>query len=300
MKFDTKCLSCEKTTELNTRMTVTIDDISYEIVFCDEHGDDITPKKAKDKVIKKLKHYNELVEQMKEFGVDVNSTKTSSGGIVLPTIQEPQPEPVAGPQHISKAVKSIILPKQQQAQPVRTMKVVMSPNGVGQRSPTNKSELLTVQPISGVASGGGTQVTIEGRSSVNIGETVQRAIEAGKKKGSVDRDAKTLMPSSKVVESQTVRGRGGQPMTIARAIKHSSGGGTIINVVDTGGDHVIQQRFRALASEGMRDNKRIYNYGEKGYDVANCTLCAGTGITASNGDSCPKCQGAGILNKGWT
>ena len=95
-----------------------------------------------------------------------------------------------------------------------------------------------------------------------------------------------------VLADRLVRGRGGQPMRIPRVIKHTIGGNTVINVVDTGGDKLIQDRFR-----GLRDV--IYNYGEKGYDVQNCTLCGGSGVAAATGGTCPKCQGVGFLNKGW-
>ena len=306
IQFNTKCLRCESITNLNTHMSVKVENTEYDVVLCDQHSDDTTPKMAREVVAQKLAEYASLVEKMKAFGVDMS--QVSPGGIVLAQTKPEQteaPQPQQQPEQKGSAKIIVATPRQQPKQQM-TRQQPAAQGGVKvvskqpAESSIQKSEALRIRPISGVAVGSGAQVQIEGRPSVNIGDTIQRVIEEGKRGGRIDREEKVAMPTSRVSETQTVRGRGGQPMTIPRVIKHNQGT-TVINVVDTGGDQTIQQRFRTLAAQGMNDNKKIYNFGDprQGYDVMNCTLCGGTGITASNGESCPKCKGTGILNKGW-
>ena len=281
MQLDKQCLRCGATTNLDTSLKITVEDKTYEVSLCTTHGENTTPKQAKDLIIKKLKEYNELVEKMKSFGMDIANMQTSPGGIALP---KAAPAPAPAPEAPSETP-----PEDAPAAPVipSSTKVIIQklPQTKGKTTEIIRGQVPTVRAISGVAQGARTSMRVEGRSSINVAESIDKEIQAiapGSK----------IRPASKVMEEQLVRGRGGQPMRIPRVIKHTIGGNTVINVVDTGGDKLIQDRFR-----GLRDV--IYNYGEKGYDVQNCTLCGGSGVAAATGGTCPKCQGVGFLNKGW-
>lgn len=289
MVLNKTCLCCSATTDLNTRMQVTVESKEYEIVLCSQH-EETTAKKAREIVAAKLKEYAELMEKLKSFGMNAEDCEMSAGGIAIPkAIEEPAPaEPT--PADNPTGVKVIVAKKRPQAAPMQTQ-LAPAPTMI-------RSDNFTVNPnraMAGAVKGIASEVNLEGRSSINVQTAVAGEMEVARKKGVISESSPK--PMSQFVESQTVRGRGGAPMTIPRRIKHNIGGETFINVVDTGGDRTIQDRARALAAEDGW-GKDAFRY-RKGYDVTPCSLCGGTGNTSINNEVCPKCKGAGVLNKGW-
>lgn len=300
MQLDKQCLRCSKTTELNTMMKISVDEKSFDVALCDVHAEDTTPKKAQDLVRTKLKEFDDLVVKMRGYGIDITKNNMSTGGIAIP-----------------EKIEQVVVPRADQSTgviveraPVAQQIAVNQPTGVqvqyqrpeavapvivgGKIMKEGGGRSLSFKPFSGVAhdTHGPGSVQLPGHASMNVGEAVEREMEAGKKSGTVAQNAHR--PTSRIEATQIVKGRGGRAMTLPRVIRHSSGGDTIINVVDTGGDRTIQERTRALAMD-----KVVYNYGEKGYDVQTCPLCEGHGRTAINGQTCRKCDGMGILNRGW-
>lgn len=290
MVLNKTCLCCSSTTELNTRMQVTVESKEYEIVLCSQH-EETTAKKAREIVAAKLKEYADLMEKLKSFGMNAEDCEISAGGIAIPkAIEEPAPATPAEPTPADNptGVKVIVAKKRPQAAPMQT-----------QLAPTMiRSDNFTVNPnrtMAGAVKGIASEVNLEGRSSINVQSFIEADIAKSRQTGALSESAPK--PMSKIAESQTVRGRGGAPMTIPRRIKHNIGGETFINVVDTGGDRTIQDRTKALAAEDGW-GKDPFRY-RKGYDVTPCSLCNGTGNTSINNEVCPKCKGTGVLNKGW-
>lgn len=287
MQLNNRCLRCETTSDLNTIISVMVEGEKFEIALCGQH-EGITPKQVRNLVLKKQKQYKDLVSKMKAFGVDVDSIETSSEGVL---VVPPKDEPVLVEQPVEQ--EPVERPNQKVVQ-----EVVQQPiEGRSEQAPVVEGKLakqqnLSVQPVAGQAKGHAVDVNVESRTSVDVNDAVAREVQAAKDEGKLAKDAPTEFISN-VTETQVVRGRGGQPMTIPKVIKHNIGGNTVINIVDTGGDQTIQDRTRALAQE-----EKPYSFASQGFDVQDCTMCKGSGMTTINNSECPKCKGTGILNKG--
>lgn len=94
-------------------------------------------------------------------------------------------------------------------------------------------------------------------------------------------------------EEQTISGRAGTPTAIPKKIV-SEAGTTEINVVNTGGDKALQERFKALA-HGSQSNVKSPDF-RSGYAIRECAVCRGTGTTKIGNKTCPKCNGSGIMS----
>lgn len=262
MILNKKCLRCESTQNLNTSMTVVIDTVKYDIVLCDQHAEDTTPKKAKELVLKKVNEYNELISKMKEFGLTV--TENSAGIAVPEKIEVPAPE-----QKVESQQEPTPGPKPEAKKPEQKTHVL------------KKAVLPAVAPkivnqLNGISS----------HKSLDINGTIAQAAEIAKKKGHEVKQ----MPITEEYETQVVLGRGGQQMVIPKTIKDNTGGSTRITIVDTGGDRTIQHRAKAQ----MHDPDP--HFFKSGYNVKECPMCSGTGQAKIGNNVCPKCKGAGILN----
>lgn len=265
MKFDKKCIKCDSASNLNTVLAVKVDGKNVRVVICDEHADDTTPKQAKEIVKSKMERYNELVKEMKDYGIDVNKLSETKGGIIVAEKPEPEPEPEPEVEDVPEKPRSRVL---------------------------KKARIGKVKSIGGTAQGVAASVNVESRQSIDAEQAVMSEVAEAKRKGE-----RVTVPVTEDVEFQTVSGRQGQPMNIPRKIKHNDGN-TQIAVVDTGGDRTIQNRFKALA-EDSKNRDSSHHFGKQGYDVQECTLCRGTGIARIGGGPCKKCKGMGFLNKGW-
>ncbi len=100
--------------------------------------------------------------------------------------------------------------------------------------------------------------------------------------------AKDEAPAILEAEEQVVDGRCGIPTPIPKKIV-SEAGVTEINIVNTGGDQALQNRFKDMAKEGKPPDFA------HGYKLRQCGICVGTGIAKITGQTCPKCKGAGEL-----
>jgi hypothetical protein len=98
-------------------------------------------------------------------------------------------------------------------------------------------------------------------------------------------------------EEQVIKGRGGAEVVIPKKIV-SEAGTTEINIVNTGGDKALQDRFKGMqvASAGARtSNEAQRAFLSGGYMAKECTLCGGAGITKINNQTCKKCNGVGTV-----
>jgi hypothetical protein len=288
LTFDKKCLICSTSDKLNTKISVIVDGQTHEVALCEEH-EDTTPKKAREIIASKIQGFKDLTEKMRqEYGIEMSSATVSAGGIALPqklveetdeneeevsqesetqTINEIIPDAVVPVKAKVKFVKANRTPKPVSAVP----KVINAPSG-------------TVQ------GGRNGTANIESRASLDVSSEVSAVLNKAKAKGLVAESV--IVPKTQAVKDQIVPGRCGRPMKLPHVIQDSFGGKTLIQVVDTGGDQTIQKRFKESA-----DPQNGHTYSNKdGYDVSECTLCRGSGVTI-NDEQCPKCSGIGLLNR---
>lgn len=289
MKFDNKCICCGSDSNLDTVLTVTVDDVKYQVAICDEHAEDITPKQVKEKVRAKIDEYNQLVEKMKEFGMDV--TESSPGGLVVakdttkPEVEEEEPqEEKQGPK------KRKILLANAEGETVAEKETGKQPMVV------KKKTLPKVRSVSGTLASEVGRMGVEARESLDAARAVESEVDAANKGRKDEERVETLVTED--IEYQTVPGRGGKPMRIPKKIKHNRGS-TKVAIVDTGGDRTIQDRFREMADISMRTGMEGHIYGRDGYDTVPCAMCEGSGIAKATSEECPKCKGVGQLNRGW-
>lgn len=268
MKFDNKCIKCGTTENLDTILTVTVDDVKYSVAICEEHSEDTTPKQVKALVSAKIEKLKMIMEELKEFGMEVGETNGIAVAKKAPEVAKKAPEVAKDEEKVVEATEEVYEKKESMV--------------------IKKGGLPKVRSISANVDG----QSIQGGTSINTRELVKREVESIK-------DEKVTVPVTESIEYQTVPGRQGVPMRIPKRIKHNQGS-TNVTVVDTGGDRVIQSRFKEMARATMDEkNSSTHIYGRDGYDTTECPLCGGTGENRVNGGKCVKCNGIGLLNKGF-
>lgn len=92
-------------------------------------------------------------------------------------------------------------------------------------------------------------------------------------------------------------GRQGVPIALVQQ-RRDGLGTTNVQIVRKENDKTLQERFKRMADDSIRDNTP--DYAKSGYarSFTDCGLCRGSG-NVKNGKSmivCPKCQGSGIIN----
>lgn len=300
MILNNRCIVCESSVELNTIINVIIDGKKYDVAICDKHAEDTTPKKTKDLVQKKLAEFDQLVKRMKDFGIVIPQDDLKSNKIaVAQRVEEEAP--------LLEGVEPD-LPKE----PAVKEKMVVAKKAVNSKVNVQRKIQFQKNPIRSAVSGpvnsvGGTvnsergagSVEIDKRGSLDVASVVTESIGKLKERGYVKKDQEVSVPIPIKVESQMVPGRKGVPVRLPKVIRDNNGGVTTIAIINTGGNEAIQERFKELADESRRtEGNTAYSFGEKGYDVINCSLCEGTGKARATGDVCPKCKGVGMLNRG--
>jgi len=88
-------------------------------------------------------------------------------------------------------------------------------------------------------------------------------------------------------------GRGGQPIAIPQ--KRVDGTGTTrINIINTGGDRALQDRFKNMSDEaGSKGSKDGYQ------GMSDCPICKGDCVVMNKNEesTCPKCKGSGFISR---
>jgi len=83
-----QCIFCDATTDLNTSLTITLEDGSKVAVrICDVHAEDATVKSAREAYLEKRKKIDELLAQARSLGLQLSE---SPSGLVVAT-QKPEP-----------------------------------------------------------------------------------------------------------------------------------------------------------------------------------------------------------------
>lgn len=92
-------------------------------------------------------------------------------------------------------------------------------------------------------------------------------------------------------------GRQGQPITLVKQRKDGLGT-TNVQIVKKENDRALQDRFKRMADNSLRDDTP--DFAKSGYhrSFTDCSLCRGSG-EVKHGNAlitCPKCQGSGIID----
>lgn len=66
------CIICGTNDNLNTELTITVDDDRVVVRLCDEHAESTTPKMAKDKYLIKKAEIDEFIKKAEEMGLQVS------------------------------------------------------------------------------------------------------------------------------------------------------------------------------------------------------------------------------------
>jgi hypothetical protein len=150
------------------------------------------------------------------------------------------------------------------------------PKQIIKTPPVVKSQKKTMQPIV-------TPTTVSGHGNVEQHNSYNTASPVSLKDG-------TMVDAPAIIEHevQTINGRSSVPITIPKKIVGEDGV-TQINIVDTGGDKALQQRFKEITNTTEQISF------SKGYKTHDCTFCNGTGISRINKQTCPKCNGKGMF-----
>lgn len=95
-----KCIECSSDENLNTTLSVKLDDGSVvEVKICDAHAEDMTIKRAKGLYQEKLEELTKIIEMAKKAGLTV-VLPDSNGGIAIAQTQQPTqaaPQPAQKP-----------------------------------------------------------------------------------------------------------------------------------------------------------------------------------------------------------
>lgn len=91
------CVFCDKSGDLNTEMTITLEGGSkVSVHLCDTHADDATPKTVREAYLARQTKIAEVLAQARALGLNVAEFK-NDGGILVPTAQPRPPAMIPPP-----------------------------------------------------------------------------------------------------------------------------------------------------------------------------------------------------------
>lgn len=255
------CIFCETTDNLNTQMTISLDDgIKVSVDICDEHAEEATVKTARECYLKRKRQIDEVMEQARKLGLQVVE---GNQGILIPQKVEKAPPPRSAQPAPAQVIEAEIV--EEDGEMIDTARV-------------------DAQLQKGMRSVGGTVAgtSVASHQSIDTSEAREQ-LPADALKGKVKMD---VLP-----------GRGGQPIAIPT--KRVDGTGrTDINIVESN-DAQLQRRFKQIAEmsksplgwEQMHDHRH-------GYNVTECPICHGATKVKNRGQeiTCPKCKGKGQID----
>lgn len=255
-----KCIFCETTDNLNTQLSIALDDGSKITVdICEQHAEDATVKTARAAYLTRRKRAEELMAELKALGYAVSDTPTK---LIVATAPVPE-------------------------QKTRTNQAAsqVTDEDVSQMIPTEMIDSRT-----GMVSVGGntTHGSVSSYNSHDVNLTgmspEERASVVAARKGK----AKLVM----------VEGRDGVPIAIPE--KRVDGmGTTVIKISKKEDDGKLQDRFKKMADDSIRHD-RCPDFATAGYKNAqhNCPICNGQCTIVNNKQRilCPKCNGVGSIS----
>jgi len=255
-----QCVFCDATVNLNTQLTVTLDDGSkISVLICDAHADDATVKTAKAAYIVKQDKIKVVIEQARALGLNVTGME-QHGRILVPTVTVA----AKSPPPIEQSIEPVELSGEQ----------VINTEMLDRRS---------MQSVGGATTDFG---HVASHSSYDFND-LQSKLPDEARKGK----AKMAM----------VEAREGMPIAIPET-RVDGTGTTRIRVLKKEDDTKLQQRFKKMADDSMRD--KTPNFARAGYQntQAVCPICQGSCAIRQNVGgamkevTCPKCGGAGLIS----
>jgi hypothetical protein len=261
MDIPKQCIFSGSTEDLNTCMTVTLDNgDAVQAWISDEFAESATPSKVKQAVIEfghklddKQLEIDALIAKAKELGLE----------LAIPGVKPPTPAPAP-----------VQAPAPQTAEAIAEGFVPDNPDNRIIDGRTADSKHLDAR-VSGSASGLGSTVSGAG-SEYSI---------TSQDKPSID------LKEGEMAEIGVVKGRLGTPVVIP-VKRRGKTGETRVTVIETGGDNELQKRFKNMSNEEPHD------FVNAGYQVktVRCGLCKGTGRVMGGKKECPKCGGVGMYD----
>lgn len=259
-----QCVFCESTENLNTTLTIALDNgIKVNVAICDKHAEDASVKSAKTAFLEKQKKLDEIIAQAKALGFNL---VPSTGPIVLAqpvpeTIQTlTQPASQPAPQPVSRQLT------QQQLEPI----VESGENLVPTELVDRRGGIVSVGGLAGGE-------TVASLSSHDL-NSLESKLPEGARKGQV--------------QLAVTEGREGMPLAYP-AMRVDGLGTTRVQIKKFEDDVALQRRFKRMADKSMKDDTP--NFAREGYShsFVTCPICRGDKVV--NGKTCPKCNGAGDI-----
>lgn len=258
------CIICETTDDLNTSMKIKLDDDTIvEVPVCDEHAEDITPKKAKELYLQRKSKMDELIEQAKSMGLVIS--EPGKAGLITASVLPVEPAPEK-PQMRQQEIKPKTVTEEAEVDPLFM------------DARTVEAKMGTPRSVGGSVGGIG---HLEAHQAANPSMLSEK-----------------IDVSNKKIRVKTVQGRGDMPIPIPQVIKDSSGT-TVINVSKRMDDRQLQENFKASAGTRENNYDDAYSYRSDGYQAnqRECSICSGCGTVRDQGNyiDCPKCNGTGMM-----
>jgi hypothetical protein len=254
-----QCVYCESSQNLNTSLTIKLEDGSQVVVdICDEHAEEATFKSAREAYMAKQDKIKEVMAMAEKLGLTISE---SSGGIA--TIQAPsapaQPKQSTPPSAAAEELDPT------------------SPDVI----PTSRVDRASAKGMQSV--GGSTEFgAVESHQHVNASGLQDQLPE----------EALDGMAEMAVVE-----GREGQPLAIQK--KRVDGTGTTVITINKGeNDQRLQSRFKHMADDSMEGKTPDFARQGYANTTATCSMCRGECSIKHGGKiiPCPKCNGSGIIS----
>lgn len=265
-------------------MTVKVDGTEYKVAVCDQFAEEASLGKIKELITKKASERSSKLEELQriaaELGYNLSPTAMNKNALIIP----------------QKIMQPEVQPQQQQAQPQEapmaidpgTLKIQKN---VRQRTSNDGLSPEEAEAALEAAKSKAERQLIHSPATSQAPSYSSHSLPA--RMESRDRQGNVVFvdrPTNRSTKLQVVRGREGMPVTIPKTIVASAGKTLIetnINVIDSGGDRTVQNRFKALNLMNER--------GQNGNYLQQCSVCRGSGITGRNKQTCPKCSGSGFV-----
>ncbi len=265
-----KCLICSTDKDLNTTLSLKLDDsTTVSVVVCDVHAEDLTVKIAKEKYLEKKAVIDRIMQEARDNGLEISIPTTSTGLVLAKSTAVEQPatrQQALTPQPIDK---------QQVDDEINLLR-----SGKLIKGSVARQKLGKAQSVGGSFD---RLTTVDRQEELSRSALTERA-ETGQEQ----------------IRIGLVEGRGNQPIAIPTVIKDDFGT-TVIRVSQGMTDDKLQKQFKGLADSKDANGLNTHCFGADGYALTDCQFCKGKGsvITVSSGQKvsadCPRCKGAGLM-----
>lgn len=258
------CVFCNNTQNLNTQLTITLEDgAKVNVLICDEHAEDATVKTARAAYLDKQKQIDALIEQAKKLGLNIGGFQ-QQGALLVPTSVN-NPPPTAGTAPVAQNVQTDDL----SGDDVVSTEMLDSRGG-----------MVSI----GGATDFGNVASHQSHNVSGIADKLPEEVRKGKAK------------------MATVEAREGMPIVIPET-RIDGTGTTRIRITKKEDDGKLQQRFKKMAKDSIERDKTP-NFAREGYQntQTECPICRGTCRIKQNVGGvmkdvvCPKCNGMGSIS----